>query len=438
MSRHPRIVITLGDPCGIGPEILVRTLRAVNRWAEVVVVGARAGMDLLQQGGGPSGSVFWRFQQAPTNGPEVPGAQSFLFQTNSQPEWTHLEHALTGAARWLDPTPEIEARQLRLGQGSPESGRCAVEAVRVGAQLVMGGMADALVTLPLSKNAAHQAGYDIPGHTEFLQRLSGSPITRMAFVSPSLSVVLHTVHQSLRSVVEELNAEAVAETLSFAADRFIQLTGKLDLRVALCALNPHGGEGGAFGVDEILLGEALTMAEGSFLNFGGDTAVGPFADLPSPFIPGPVPQGWEVFPTKAQPKFSVLRGQGDLEVVSLGPGPEAQSPPGHPSPRFFGPLPADTLFQRAARKEFDLVVALYHDQGLIPLKVLEPTRAVNLTLGLPFIRTSPDHGTAFDKAGRWAADPTNFLEATALAVRLAGRARQEPWQAEVTDPGSSR
>jgi len=433
MTRRPRIVITLGDPCGIGPELLARSLQAINRWADVTVVGARAGMDLLHQRGGPSQSVFWRFLQAPEEGLGVP---SSIFQTNSRPAWADLERALIGSAQWIDPTPGILAEHLVLGQGSKESGRCAVEAVRVGAQLVMDGNADALVTLPLSKSAAHQAGYNIPGHTEYLQELSGSPITRMAFVSPSLSVVLHTVHQSLRSVVEEINADAVAETLSFAADRFIQLSGKLDLRVALCALNPHGGEGGAFGEEETLLEEALTMAEASFLDFGGGTALGPFADLASPFTPGPVPEGWEVFPAKSQPKCSVIRGQGDLEVISLGPA--AEPPPNHPSPRFFGPLPADTLFQRAARKEFDLVVALYHDQGLIPLKVLEPTRAVNLTLGLPFIRTSPDHGTAFDKAGLWAADPTNFLEATALAVRLAGRAKQALWQAEVTDSGLPR
>ncbi len=428
MKSRPCIVITLGDPCGIGPEILARTLQAINRWAEVVIVGARAGMDLL-----PQGPVFWRFLEDPAPGSGLAGVQEHLFQTNAQPRWEDSEQTLGGSAHWIDPTPEIQAGQLRLGQGSPESGRCAVEAVRIGAGLVMAGKADALVTLPLSKRAAHEAGYDIPGHTEYLQALSGSPITRMAFVSPSLSVVLHTVHQSLRSVVEGLDTEAVAETLSFAADRFIQLTGKLDLRVALCALNPHGGEGGAFGGEEVMLGEAVTMAEASFLDFGGP---GPFADLASPFAPGPVPEGWEVFPTKAQPRSSVLRAQRNLEVVSLGPGIEPA--PSHPSPRFFGPLPADTLFQRAARGEFDLVIALYHDQGLIPLKVLEPTRAVNLTLGLPFIRTSPDHGTAFDKAGLWVADPTNFLEATALAVRLAGRARQEPWQAEVTEPGATR
>lgn len=432
MSRRPRIVITLGDPCGIGPELLLRTLPSINRWAEVVVVGAQAGMELLQQGGTTSEPCFWRFLPAPIGEPEIPGTRKFTFQTKSQPEWT--DNSRVGSAHWIDPTPVIDHGDLVLGEASAASGRCAVEAVRVGAQLVLDGRGDALVTLPLSKNAAHQAGFDIPGHTEYLQELSGSPITRMAFVSPSLSVVLHTVHQSLRSVVDDLSAEAVAETLSFAADRFIQLTGKLDLRVALCALNPHAGEGGAFGSEEVMLEEALTMAEASFMNFGDSAS--PYAELPSPFDASPAPEGWEVFPAKTRPDFSVLGAQHDLEVISVGHGPAA--PPERPSPRFFGPLPADTAFQRAARREFDLVVALYHDQGLIPLKVLEPARAVNLTLGLPFIRTSPDHGTAFDKAGKWIADPTNFLEATALAIRLAGRAHKEAWQAEVTDPGSPR
>lgn len=435
MARRPRIVITLGDPCGIGPELLVRSLRAISRWAEVVVIGARAGMDLISPEENSAKPVFWRFLPPTETEPEVPGTRQWLFQTNSQSRWEDPEHSLTASAAWVDPTPDIRPEHLRLGQSSPRSGRCAVEAVRVGAQCVMAGRADALVTLPLSKNAAHQAGYDIPGHTEYLQQLSGSPITRMAFVSPSLSVVLHTVHQSLRSVVDELDAEAVAETLAFAADRFIQLTGHMDLRVALCALNPHAGEGGAFGGEESILEEALTMAEASFLSFGETPASSPYAELPSPFAPGPVPEGWEVFPAKPGLGLSTRRTQGDIEVVSRGPVREV---PRHPSPRFFGPLPSDTVFQRAARKEFDLVVALYHDQGLIPLKVLEPARAVNLTLGLPFIRTSPDHGTAFDKAGRWTADPTNFLEATALAVRLAGRAHQEIWRADVTDPGLPR
>ncbi|MBK8793435.1 MAG: 4-hydroxythreonine-4-phosphate dehydrogenase PdxA [Holophaga sp.] len=402
MNRRPHLVITLGDPCGIGPEILVRSLATLESWAELSIVGAKAGLDLLDL-------------------------------TSTKAEWAEAARRLKQSSTWIDPTPDITAHHLILGQGSAASGRCAVEAVRVGAQLVMDGKADALVTLPLSKAAAHEAGFDIPGHTEYLQQLAGAPMTRMAFVSPSICVVLHTVHQSLRSVVDEINAEAVAETLAFAADRFIQLTGNPDLRVALCALNPHAGEGGAFGNEETLLQEALGMAESAFLNFDPTAWHSPFEHLPSPFPAGPAPAGWELYPGETPSPLTLSRRQSGMELVSRTP--LAPLPSTHPAPQFFGPLPADTVFQRAAQHEFDLVVALYHDQGLIPVKVLEATRAVNLTLGLPFIRCSPDHGTAFDKAGKWTADATNFLEASALAVRLAGRAKGQAWQASVP-PGA--
>jgi 4-hydroxy-L-threonine phosphate dehydrogenase PdxA len=433
MSRCPCIVITLGDPCGISPELLLRSLRAINRWASVIVVGAKAGVDLLDVV--PERKVHWRWGKAALPAPEVPGASIYGLWTSDSPDWRKSESSLLGYATWIDPTPSVTVQDLALGEASAASGRCAVEGVRIGASLVMSGKADALVTLPLSKSAAHQAGFNIPGHTEYLQELAGSPITRMAFVSPSLSVVLHTVHQSLKSVVDELTADAVAETLIFSADRFMQLTGKLDLKVALCALNPHAGESGAFGGEETLLCDALVQAEASFMEFSTGASPSPFAHVASPFDPGPIPEGWDIFPAKT-PSFSMLGGQRDIEVISRGASPE--KPPTHPSPLFFGPLPSDTLFQRAAKGEFDLVVALYHDQGLIPIKVLEPSRAVNLTLGLPFIRTSPDHGTAFDKAGRWQADPTNFLEATALAIRLAGRAKHEPWKADVPHAGSGQ
>jgi 4-hydroxythreonine-4-phosphate dehydrogenase len=303
--------------------------------------------------------------------------------------------------------------------GSAASGRATVEAIRVAALMTLSGFSDALVTLPMAKAAAHLAGYNLPGHTEYLQELSGAPITRMAFVSPSLNVVLHTVHQSLRSVVETLDRDAVAETLAFSADQFIHLTGKLDLRVALCALNPHAGEQGAFGDEEQLLDEAIILAEATFMSFPS-TPDSPFPEANSPFRFGAPPSGWAVFPHEQAPRH-LPPGQRGLEVLATGLPPA----PLHPAPLFFGPLPSDSVFQRAARGEFDLVVALYHDQGLIPVKLLEPERAVNLTLGLPFIRTSPDHGTAFDKAGQWIADGRNFQEATALAVRLAGRVRHQ-------------
>ena len=423
MSRRPRIVISLGDPCGIGPELLLGSLPAIQPWTEVTVVGARAGADLLE--GLPGNRVTWCWV-APRQLPP-PGftGKAYGLQVLSGGE---RPGQVLGEALWLDPTPDIGRDQLTLGEGSAASGQATVEAIRVAALMVLGGVADALVTLPMAKAAAHLAGFDIPGHTEYLQELSAAPMTRMAFVSPRLNVVLHTVHQSLRSVVETLEVDAVAETLTFAADRFMQLTGNPNLRVALCAMNPHAGEQGAFGDEERILAEAIVQAEASFLTFNPATG-GPHSDQMSPFPAGPAPAGWQVFPSDASPQ-SRPSGQRGLEVLSTsGPFPVAR-----PNPLFFGPLASDSVFHRAARGEFDLVVALYHDQGLIPIKLLEPARAVNLTLGLPFIRTSPDHGTAFDKAGKWVADSQNFLEATALAVRLAGRAHSAVWPARVTPP----
>ncbi|HJV48579.1 MAG TPA: 4-hydroxythreonine-4-phosphate dehydrogenase PdxA [Geothrix sp.] len=405
MSRRPHIVISLGDPCGIGPELLLAGLPAIRPWTDVTVVGCKGGVDLLLDR--PGAPVAWRWVDPQVQPPTGFSGRSYSLQVLSLGE---APGQVLGEALWLDPTPEIAAEHLKLGEGSAASGQATVEAIRVAALMTLSGAADALVTLPMAKSAAHQAGYDIPGHTEYLQDLSGAPITRMAFVSPRLNVVLHTVHQSLRSVVETIDADAVAETLAFSADQFIRLTGKMDLRVALCALNPHAGEQGAFGGEEVLLEEAIVQAEAAFMDF--PAAADGLASTPSsPFLVTLPPS--EVAP----PRHAA--GQRGLEVLATGDLPDTR-----PSPRFFGPLPSDSLFSRASRGEFDLVVALYHDQGLIPVKLLEPARAVNLTLGLPFVRTSPDHGTAFDKAGKWIADPQNFLEAAALAVRLSGSASQ--------------
>ena len=359
MIRRSNIAISLGDPCGIGPELLLGSLPAIHSWTDVTVVGSRAGVDLLT---GLSGArVTWRWVEPPERLPAAFSGKAYWLEVHSI--GGQSDH-VTGEALWLDPTPEIGVDQLTLGKGSAASGRATVEAIRVAARMTLDGATDALVTLPMAKSAAHLAGYPIPGHTEFLRDLSGAAITRMAFVSPRLNVVLHTVHQSLRSVVEGLDSDAVAETLTFSTRQFIHLTRKCDLRVALCAMNPHAGEQGAFGGEERLLERAIKQAEASFRH-------------------------------------------------------EAQS-----APMFSGPWPSDSVFQRAALGEFDLVVALYHDQGLIPVKLLEPAQAVNLTLGLPFVRTSPDHGTAFDKAGKWVADSQNFMAATALAIRLSQGAHQ--------------
>lgn len=343
--RRPRLAITLGDPAGIGPELLLKSLPALNAVAELVVVGARAGVELLErQGGAP-----FRWSWEPATGGEFGAAW-----TLRREDWE---------AHWVDPMPGLQD-EITLGQGSAASGRCSVEAIRLGARFLLDGRADALVTLPISKAAAHLAGHPFPGHTEYLQALTGAPKVRMAFLGPKLRVVLHSVHQSLRSAIDELEAGAVADTLAFSADQLGRLEGLDEPRIALAALNPHAGEQGAFGDEEVLLADALSLAR----------------------------------------RRSTYSGA-----------------------RFSGPHPADSLFHRAAKGEFDAVVALYHDQGLIPVKTLEGDKAVNVTLGLPFVRTSPDHGTAFDKAGRWMADASNFQEAATVAMRLAGRLKGLQW-----------
>jgi 4-hydroxythreonine-4-phosphate dehydrogenase len=315
--------MTRGDPCGVGPEILLKALPQIAGKAQVTIYGSAAGLALLPKGG--------------------------------------VEYALDGGKLcvgslkidWMDPTPDMPLEGFQIGVPCAASGKCAVEAVRRAVSDIQAGAADALLTLPLSKAVA-----DIPGHTELLQRLTGSPRAQMAFVSPRLKVVLHTTHKSLRSAIETLNAEAVADTLIFTAEQFASMYKNDRIRIGLAAVNPHAGDAGRFGDEEALLEESIELAR---RHFSGSSA--------------------------ARPVFS-------------------------------GPHPADAIFPRALRGDFDVVVALYHDQGLIPIKLLEPERAVNLTLGLPFIRTSPAHGTAFDIAGKWVANPSNTIKAAELALSL--------------------
>jgi 4-hydroxythreonine-4-phosphate dehydrogenase len=209
-----------------------------------------------------------------------------------------------------------------------------------------------LVTAPLNKEALHAAGYPWPGHTEMLSEVAGAPDVAMMFVGGSLRVALLTIHRSLRSVPDAVTAPEVTRVVRLV-HRELPRFGPGRRRIALCGLNPHAGENGLFGREEI-------------------DVLGPAADA--------------------------LRAEGlDLH----------------------GPLPADSLFVRAARGEFDAVVAGYHDQGLIPVKLASFGHAVNVTLGLPFERTSVDHGTGFDIVEKGVADGRSLLEALKLAVRLA-------------------
>jgi 4-hydroxythreonine-4-phosphate dehydrogenase len=251
--------------------------------------------------------------------------------------------------------------QIEWGKLSTQAGRAAIEAVEVGARLCMEGKLDALATAPINKEAIRMAGSPFSGHTDMLASLCGVKDSLMCFMAGDLCVILITVHLSLADAIGSITRERVLKTIHLA-DRELKRFGRASPRLAVCGLNPHAGERGLMGIEEM---------------------------------------------TDIAPAIAVCRNEG-INVS--------------------GPFPADTLFLRAARGEFDAVLACYHDQGLIAVKCLAFGKAVNVTLGLPIIRTSADHGTAFDIAGRNIADPSSMTEAILLAAQLAREERNEGGQ----------
>lgn len=241
-----------------------------------------------------------------------------------------------------------------MGQVSPQAGRAAFEAIVRAVEDARHGVVQGLATAPVNKAAFAAAGLGWKGHTDLLAHLCGVSEVAMMFHSPKLRVVLATVHVALRDVPRMITRDLILDTLRLTAQE-LPYFGVEHPRLAVAGLNPHAGEGG-------------------------------------------------------------LMGHEELEVI-IPAVREAQ----HEGLRVEGPLPADTVFVRAARGEFDCVLACYHDQGLVPVKLLSFGAAVNVTLGLPIVRTSPDHGTAFDIAGQGVADHGSLVEAIRLAADLARR-----------------
>jgi 4-hydroxythreonine-4-phosphate dehydrogenase len=226
--------------------------------------------------------------------------------------------------------------------------------------MALDGEVAAVVTAPIHKEALAAAGVGYPGHTEMLQAYAGAADVRMMLANDELKTVLVTIHMALRRAVDDVTFDNVLQTLRIA-HRSAALWGQPQPRIAVAGLNPHAGEGGLFGDEELrIIGPAIDAARAE-----GIDARGPYA-----------------------PDTVFMRARNTLE---------------HPG-------------------EFDLVIAMYHDQGLIPVKYLGVERGVNVTLGLPFVRTSPDHGTAFDLAGTGRADPDSLMAAIEMARRLAGGA----------------
>lgn len=240
------------------------------------------------------------------------------------------------------------------GQPTPTGGEASYRYVETGIQLALQNALQGIVTAPISKAMWHAAGRDYPGHTELLAALTHTPDVRMMLVGRQLRVILVTTHIALARVPAALSTERIEKTILMTAAHLTRFHGLSCPRLAVAGLNPHAGEAGAFG-DE----EERVIA----------------------------------------PAVRRLQGQHHAFVVD-------------------GPFPADTVFVRAVKGAFDGVICLYHDQGLIPLKLLSWEDGVNVTIGLPIVRTSPDHGTAFDIAGHGTADPRSMQAALALAVNM--------------------
>ena len=340
MSAARPIAITLGDPAGIGPEIVAGTYArepALVRGCFVVgdVECMRRGAHAVAAG------------QPPLPVARIAG----LEEVHDVPPRCIPVLQVGDAASALPP----------LGQVSAQAGRMAADAVTWAARAALRGEVAAIVTAPLHKEALAAAGVPFPGHTELLQAEAaahaGVPVARMPvrmmLANDELRTVLVSIHVSLRDALAAVTFERVLETIRIT-NRTLSAVLARAPRIAVAGLNPHAGEGGLFGREEI------------------ETIL---------------------------PAVEAARGEG-LDV--------------------HGPFAPDTVFMRARRGEFDVVVAMYHDQGLIPVKYLGVEKGVNVTLGLPLVRTSPDHGTAFDIAGTGRADPSSLVEALRMARRLAG------------------
>ena len=308
-----RIGITLGDPAGIGPEVAVKALHDSNRpAADFVVYGPRWALELGAQ----------------QSGLQVPDCAIVDIDV-AQPAHFHV------------------------GVVSADCGTAAVESVERCARDTMAGTVDAMMTCPLNKEAIHAAGYvDDIGHQEILARLTGASTTATMLMTPGLRVVHLSTHKSLIEAARFVTRDNVLAKLELC-QRSLAAWGLPGARIAVAALNPHGGEGGLLGREEIeAIGPAVDAARASGINAAG-------------------------------------------------------------------PLPADSVFNRAIGGDFDAVLAMYHDQGHIAIKVHDFHHSVTATLGIPLIRTSVDHGTAFDIAGSGVADATGAVAALRAAVALA-------------------
>jgi len=320
----PLLAITMGDAAGSGPEIITKALAdpEVRAVCLPVVVGDAAAMQAALEITGAPGEIR-----------VIEKLSAALFR-DSIIEVIDLHN--------------IQLDRLTRGRVDPMAGKAAYEYIKLATEMTLAGECDAMVTSAINKEALNKAGYHYDGHTQLLAELCGASNVAMMLVSGKLRVSHVTTHVSLFRAIELVRPERILTVLRLT-DEAVRQMGVAEPRIAVAGLNPHSGEGGLFGDEEM---KYIT------------------------------------------PAIEEVRRQG-LNVT--------------------GPLPPDSVFLRTSEGQFDAAIAMYHDQGHIAVKMLGITHGVNVTLGLPIIRTSVDHGTNFGKAGKGTADPTSLIEAIKLA-----------------------
>jgi len=309
----PTIGITMGDPSGIGPEIILKSLFC----SEIQSICS----------------------------PVIYGDAEIL---NEAKKLTGIKNELK-----IISVTNLDKNDLSIGNPSVKGGEASILYIREAVKQALEGIIDAIVTAPISKESIHLAGSIYPGHTEMLKDLTGARNVAMLFEGGDFRVVLVTIHCALSEVPKLITQDRVFDAIELTHNSLVELFNIPNPKIVVCGLNPHAGESGIFGNEEI---EHIIPAVRKAKDLGIDVT---------------------------------------------------------------GPLPADTIFYRARQGIWDAVITMYHDQGLIPFKMLSFDDGVNVTLGLPIIRTSPDHGTAFDIAWRGKANPSSMIAAIKVAVNLA-------------------
>lgn len=328
----PYLAITMGDPAGIGPEIIIKALASPNvrRICRPIVVGSVPVFEKeVARLGSPLKVRPLQLNHIPANG-----------------KWMTKGHLPI-----LDPLEQALGR-FQIGKAARGPGAASLRCIETAVRLAQSHCVDGIVTAPINKEAIHLAGCTHPGHTEFLAALTKTKDFGMMLLGGPLKILFVTTHLSIRKLPRALTTRGIFKSIQLAHQALRQHFQMSRPRIGVAALNPHAGEHGLFGNEEATI----------------------------------------IAPAVKKAKETGLRVN--------------------------GPLPADTLFGAAVRGDYDVVVAMYHDQGLIPLKTIAFGECVNMTVGLPIIRTSVDHGTAYDIAGKGKADPQSLIHAIKLAARL--------------------